>query len=245
MAWHEREEGRPHYLLKIKMTRNVRRAIAAIPVERWQGRPTGGTLQVAETTLRLQGWTRARRVVVGKRVLGVVSAEKAGAFWDVEKHDLEAYVTDLPPEEATPWQVVELYRRRADAENLFDELKNQWGFNGFTSGKRAVTSMAARLLLLAYNLWNLFMRLMCPDRHVEAGGGRRWFLLIAARLTVSGRQRTLQVSVKGNWWRLLQAGYKRLCDWIKITAPQLDFGADKIDLSPLISCQIPAPNCAF
>lgn len=34
-------------------------------------------------------------------------------------------------EEASAWQVQALYRERADAENMFDELKNQWGFSGF------------------------------------------------------------------------------------------------------------------
>jgi hypothetical protein len=27
----------------------------------------------------------------------------------------------------------QLYRDRADAENVFDELKNQWGWGGFTT----------------------------------------------------------------------------------------------------------------
>lgn len=27
----------------------------------------------------------------------------------------------------------QLYRDRADAENAFDELKNQWGWGGFTT----------------------------------------------------------------------------------------------------------------
>jgi hypothetical protein len=40
-------------------------------------------------------------------------------------------------------------------------------------------------------------------------GGRRWFLLIAARLVQSGRLKTLQVSVSGKWWQQLQAGYLR------------------------------------
>ena len=68
---------------------------------------------------------------------------------------------------------MELYRKRADAENVFDELKNQWGFDGFCSRKRAVSELATRLLLLVYNLWNLFLRLMSPEHHIEAAGGRR------------------------------------------------------------------------
>ena len=61
-------------------------------------------------------------------------------------------------------------------ENVFDELKNHWGFKGFCGKDRIVTEMAARLLTLTYNYWNLFLRLMEPSRHVEAFQGRRWFL---------------------------------------------------------------------
>ena len=39
-----------------------------------------------------------------------------------------------------------------------------------------------RLLLLVYNLWTLFVRFIVPQKHTEAKRGRRWFLLIAARL---------------------------------------------------------------
>jgi hypothetical protein len=78
--------------------------------------------------------------------------------------------------------------------------------------------------LLIYNLWHLFLRLLEPARHVESAGGRRWFLLIAARLVQSGRQKTLQVSVSGKWWEQLQAGSQRVCAWLAATAPQLKSG---------------------
>jgi len=93
---------------------------------------------------------------------------------------------------------MELYRKRADAEHVFDELKNQWGFDEFCSWKRAVSELATRLLLLVYNLWNLFLRLMSPERHIESAGGRRWFLPIAARLVQSGRQKVLQICATGD-----------------------------------------------
>ncbi len=55
-----------------------------------------------------------------------------------------------------------------NASSVFDELRNQWGFDGFTSRKQQVTEHVARMTLLMYNLWNLFSRLMDPDKHVEA-----------------------------------------------------------------------------
>jgi hypothetical protein len=60
--------------------------------------------------------------------------------------------------EINAWQILQYYRERADTENVFDELKNQWGFSGFCAKSRATTELAARLLLLVYNLWVLFVR---------------------------------------------------------------------------------------
>ena len=224
MAWHEGApagERRPHYLFKLKLTANVRRALARVRDSDWQGPAKNGVWQVAEARLQLPSWTRERRVVFARKLQGTTPAAAQGAFWSEAKHELAAYVTDLAVEEVNAWQVQALYRERADAENVFDELKNQWGFNGFCAHSRRVTALAARLLLLVYNLWTLFVRLLEPARHVEAAGSRRWFLIIAARLVKSGRQLAVQLSVKDAWWQQLKAGYERVARWLAATAPQL------------------------
>ena len=64
--------------------------------------------------------------------------------------------------------VAQLYRDRADAENGFDELKNQWGWGGFTTRDLTRCRHMARLIALVYNWWSLFERLADPDRHREA-----------------------------------------------------------------------------
>ena len=221
LSWHE-APGRPHYLFKLRLTNNLKRAIARVGEDQWQGCPSAGVLQTAEITLQLQGWSQERRVVVGRRMLGHCGGPEQGEFWKVAKYEYEAYVTDFSAEEAESWQVIELYRARGDCENVFDELKNQWGFNGFTSRFREVGELAARLLLVVYNLWNLFVRLLEPNRHVEARHGRRWFLCIAARLVKSGRQRTWKMAVSGEWWTALREGYERVLRWLALTAPQLE-----------------------
>lgn len=108
---------------------------------------------------------------------------------------------------------------------MFDELDHQWGLEGFCCHKRNATALAARLSLLICNLWHLFLRRLEPGRHVESAGGRRWLRLIAARLVQSGRQKTLQVSVRGKWWEQLRIGYERVYAWLTTTAPQLKSAA--------------------
>ena len=147
-----------------------------------------GALAPLRALRQLAGSSSSIRLLgfFARKPQGVVKAETNGRLFDEQKHELAVYITNLDPAEYNAWQVQVLYRERADAENVFDELKKQWGFSGFCSRKRRVSALAARLLLLVYNLWNLFLRLLEPERHVEAAGGRHWFLVIAARLMQSG-----------------------------------------------------------
>jgi len=223
-AWHEVEgPARPKYLFKLRLTRNVRRAIGKIPLEAWRGCPTLGTEQVAETSLQLEGWSRARRVVIA-RTLKPVNGGPQEEFWATPEDEVSAYVTNLRTEEASAEQVVLLQRKRGDAENVFDEVKNQWGFRGFCSRRGVVTEVAARLVWLTYNLWTLFVRLMGlePEQHTEAVRSRRQFLVLAAQMSWSGRQRRWKLAVTSKWWRELKGCYQRLCRWLQATAPQLE-----------------------
>ena len=220
MSWHEQAVNRPKYLFKLKLTSKVRQALHEVPESAWQGPAILGAWQVAEGHVQLTGWKQPRRVVFTRQLQGLVPSAKSGEFWDHNKHEFAVYVTNLPPE-INGWQIQDLYHDRADTENVFDELKNQWGFSGFCAKARATTELAARLLLMVYNLWVLFVRFIVPQKHTEAKRGRRWFLLIAARLVQSGRQKEVQISVRGGWAEQLRDGFLRLHEWIRTTAPQL------------------------
>jgi hypothetical protein len=84
--------------------------------------------------------------------------------------------------------------REWDIENLFDEIKNQWGWGGFTTHDLARCRLAARLVALFYNWWNIFVRLAEPDRHREAITSRPLFLSAIATRTRHARQTTIRVT---------------------------------------------------
>ena len=228
MAWHEAAgEKRPQYLFKLKLTSNVRRAIAQVPWPWWEGAPTVGCQQIAETTVKLHGWSRERRIIIA-RTLKPANPTPQDLFWATPEDEVAVYVTNLEKEEARPEQVALLYAQRADTENVFDELKNQWGFRGYCSQRAVVSELAARFVLLTYNLWSLFTRLMGlnPGHHTEAIKSRRDFLFLAAQVVESGRQRTVKLAVTAEWWQVLKACYERLRTWLATTAPQLESQGD-------------------
>ncbi|MFO0699398.1 MAG: transposase [Nitrospira sp.] len=74
-------------------------------------------------------------------------------------------VTNLSLEIRT---LAQLYRDRADSENTFDELKNQWGWGGFTTQDLKRCRFNAMAVALIYNWWWLLVRLANPKARLEA-----------------------------------------------------------------------------
>ncbi len=86
------------------------------------------------------------------------------------------------------------YRDRADAENNFDELKNQWGWSGFTTHDLKRCQIMARIIALIYNWWSLFVRLAIPEKHAEAITSRPLLLNAVGKQTTHGAQTTVTVT---------------------------------------------------
>ena len=102
MAWHEvAGEKRPKYLFKLKLTSNVRQTIARVPWPLWEGSPTVGCQQTAETTVKLHGLSGERRIVI-VRTLRPVNPSPQEQFWATPEDDVAVYVTNLRADEASP-----------------------------------------------------------------------------------------------------------------------------------------------
>jgi hypothetical protein len=189
--------------------------------DQWQGPARFGALQVSEARVRLMGWSQERRVVVGRRLLTKQSPEESGTLFGTCAYEYSAWVTNVSITTYNAFQIAEIYQQRADCENIFDELKNQWGLAGFCSQHSNVTELAARLTILSYNLWSAFIRFFNGRKHQEARTSRKEFLLIASQLVESGRGRTLKMVAHSALWKRIEAGYLRLLAWLQATAPQL------------------------
>ena len=182
---------------------------------------------MVELKLKIHDWIRERRVIV-ERTLKPLYPSPQGSFCKHCEEDFRAYVTNLTTEEADAFQVFQLYRQRADAENVFDELENQWGFAGFCLQKEAVSQSSARMLLLVYNLWSLFVRVLKNQGgHTEAIKSRYELLLIPAKLVLRRRRKIIKLAVGGKVASFLKQAYQRLEQWLGRTAPQLSLSMGK------------------
>ena len=206
MAEAERR-GQP-YLFKLRLRRGVKRVLErAMPETDWQN--AGARWQGKWGEVRLLGWSRQRRVVLLRRRLRQVLLTERSAGgdpaagqaprqlgfveWDARREAWEyaVLVTSLEAELLT---IAQLYRDRGDAENNFDELKNQWGWGGFTTHDIERCQFMARIVALAANWWNLFVRLADPDRHREAITSRPLLLQAIGRQTQHAGQTTITIT---------------------------------------------------
>jgi hypothetical protein len=190
------------YLFRLRMTANVRRSLErAMRQSDWA--EAGQGWQGKETSLRLVGWSRHRRIVLLRRTLArdLAITDQANPVQprltfaeigpDKAVWEYAALVTSLDNEILTLGQ---LYRDRADSENGFDELKNQWGWGGFTTQDLARCRLLAAMVALIYNWWSLFVRLADPEHHREAITSRPLLLSAIARRTQHAGQVTLTIS---------------------------------------------------
>ena len=111
--------------------------------------------------------------------------------------------------------LAQLYRDRADAENGFDELKNQWGWGGFTTRDLTRCRHMARLIALTYNWWSLFVRLADPDRHREAITSRPLLLHGVARQTHHAGQTRLTVTSHHGRREAVAAALRRIAGFFR------------------------------
>ena len=198
----EAEQRGVAYLFKLRLTSNVKRMIAKLSTQSaWIN--AGQGFEAKESTVRLEGWSRQRRaIVLRRRVKGTLAASvtdehgqqklsfvEVGA--DAQVYEYSVLVTSLDEELSAFGQ---LYRDRGDAENVFDELKNQWGWGGFTTHDLARCRLAARLVALFYDWWNIFARLAEPNRHREAVTSRPLLLHAIATRVRHARQTTIAIA---------------------------------------------------
>ena len=240
----ELEALRLAFLFKLKQTKGVKELIALIEHENQWSSSIGGW-QYCESTLKLSGWTRSRRVVIYRRVHHRRSPKKKPAlvgelvgeqepppqgellFPDlVEEGELSyeyaIYVTSL---DEPADKIRALYNPRGDNENCYDESKNQWGWGGFTLKDLARSELMARFIALIYNWWSIYVKLVDEEVAREAITSRPLYLMHVAKVTTHQSTQTLVVfcahaqmkRIKQN----LEDAAQRLKDWAALTAEQL------------------------
>lgn len=155
----------------------------------WQG---------CEDQLRLSGWSTRRRVIVMRRERKInLVLERRGKDKNAQTELL--FIDENEPVKSWEYavlvsngtysleQIGQLYRDRADCENGFDEIKNQWGWGGYSTHDIERCALSARAVALIYNWWSWYVRLANPKSRLEAKTSRPKLLSAVGRLSTHGR----------------------------------------------------------
>ncbi len=90
--------------------------------------------------------------------------------------------------------IAQIYRDRGDAENQFDELKNQWGWRGFSTADLKRSQLMARIVALIFNWWSIYTRMATGPGHGEAITTRPLLLHGVARETTHANRTHLTIA---------------------------------------------------
>ncbi len=210
------EDLQQNYLFKLKQSANVKKLIE----RQWQRKDAwqdvGQGWEARDDQLTLVGWSCARRVIVMRQavradlvaaspeiVKGKITSSKAKKQAQEQQISLH-FIDENEPAKLWKYAVLvtnsdysvaamgQLYRDRADCENGFDELKNQWGWGGYSTQDIERCNLSARAVALVYNWWSWYVRLANPDGRLEAITSRPLLLAAVGRITThSGKTRVL------------------------------------------------------
>ena len=225
------------YLFKLKKSKNVINLL-------YKHHGIGGWTRVhpdweaKSDELALQGWKKKRQVIIVRRqvcsdrIVGIESSSgeyKQLSFIDgpedMKTYEYSVLVTDRKDLDLTT--LFHHYRDRADCENNFDELKNQWGWGGYTSKDVKSCRLMSRMVGLIYNWWNLYVRLAIPEQHHEAITSRPLLLSGIGRQTKHSDKKTITITSMHGKANKLAKAYQRLSGYfeeLKENAPQLTLG---------------------
>lgn len=212
----ELEEIEQHYLFKLKQTANVKRLIE----RQWQQSEwcdVGQGWQACEDSLKLTGWSQARRVIVmrhavkGELLVETSKSKRRGkkSAKGKDQAPQQSLIFVDKNESAKIWEYAvlvtnspygiehmgQLYRDRADCENGFDEIKNQWGWGGYSTQDIERCNLSAQAVALIYNWWSWYVRLAHPKARMEAITSRPLLLAAVGKLTDHAGQKRILVSI--------------------------------------------------
>ena len=254
------EEINQAYLFKLRQSAGVKKLVQ----RHWRHSnwtEVGQGWQAREDKLTLTGWSQHRRVVVMRRVKKTdvvveVKRRRRGNSSGQEQTELH-FIDENEPAKSWEYAVLvcntdyalehigQLYRDRADCENGFDEVKNQWGWGGYSTQDIERCALSARAVALVYNWWSWYVRLAHPKTRLEAITSRPKLLSAVGRMTShAGAQKILLTITHeaADQIKRLVANVRKGLSHILTAAPQLDKAQRWFALVRYITVRILASN---
>ena len=211
------------YAIRAQVRGGLMRAIAALPESAWERYDE--FLEVSEVEHRftkvrdengnsVRGDYPMRRYVATRKRLKDRGGDQQ-TLLEAPRYSYQAIVTNL---DWSRKRVVRLYNQRATVESILKEQALGFNMDSLPSGSFAGNGAFCQLLMVAYNLVNLFRRLCLPDeaKRGHVPGLRRRLLAVPGRLerTDGDEGRTMRCARRGPHVGLLDRLLGELGRWL-------------------------------
>ena len=195
------EQRRKDFLFKLKQTKKIKALCDDVSVLPTDWEPAGHGWQGRESVAKLDGWSQERRIIILRKPTNRPTPQNdlptqqtilvAELCPDDDGYEYAVLITSLKHSVPT---IAQFYRDRADCENNFADLKNDWSWGGFTTQHRGRNQFMARFTALVYTWWNIFVRQFSPEAHREGHVSRPVLLYGVARRTEHAGRKTLHIT---------------------------------------------------
>jgi len=213
------------YVFKLRQSQRVGELLGKLASQggKVEWASAGKGWQGVSQSIQLQGWSRERRVIVMRRKLERARQDDAAeqlllggvALEDQDSEVYEHSVLVTNWAEKDMFTLAQMYRDRADAENIFDELKNQWGWTGFATQDLKRSRLMARMVALIYNWWSIYTRMATGARHGEAISTRPLLQQAVVRRLRHANQTKLVISSVHGKARAVAHALDRISGWLR------------------------------
>lgn len=191
------EDNNIEYVCKAPLNSSLRKVINYLNDQHsWQD--LDDTYSVAEITVPLPAWERARRFVFVREAAKATANSNQNTFEFKDFFDYEVIVTNM--EDLTPEEVWHWYNKRANIENKIDELKTGVAVDQTSQCEMSRNLAFMWIKILSYNLLNWFRLALLPAgaSRFEIPTIRRLILNIPGNVVGNGRYQ--HVRLAANQW---------------------------------------------
>ena len=210
------------YAIRAQLSSSLLATIMALPESAW--RPCAEGVEIAEVRWAFRGSRhdregRERRYIVTRTARPERAREgQQGKLFELGRYEYAAIVTTL---EWRPRRVWAFYNARATVESILKESALGFHMDSLPSATFLGNALFAQLLILAYNLVNLFRRLGLPreaSRH-QAPTLQRRVLALPGRVERTGRGCRIHVAREGPAAQWLAPLARALRIWLEPLEP--------------------------
>jgi hypothetical protein len=147
------ETGGAEYAVVVRINPGLKRLLPALPYQ-----PASHRWECAEGEFRAQGWSRARRIVVVRRLLE--EHDPQPTLFAMGRYVYRAWATNL---DLTPPGVWHFYDGRAAVELRIHERREAFALRKIPTASFEANALHLELIRLAYNLVTAFQRTCLPS----------------------------------------------------------------------------------